>query len=233
MPGRQMPNQPDEDNRIRPGFVAVLAALLVGVTAFIVIPLWGAHEPVNVADAAPVVTGNSPIRTLSSGGDVELPGEPAAISPPPSASQPVKPVQPQPSAPPSGPVEKKWGVRVFGVWLAQDNAAVEMGYQVTGPDRAKLLSGNNSENHLIDLASGKQIPLCPSQLKEWPFSPHSRARSMALSMSEAGTFPPPPNRLVAGKIYTVLIPNPNGLMKNGSKVAVVVGGVRSNEILVE
>ena len=230
MKGGPMPDQPGDDDRIRPGFVAALLASLAGVAALILMSLSGMHEPVSIAEAPALVKNFSP-KTFPSG-SVDLSSEPVATSAPMPSSEPVKTVQPKPSAPP-GPIEGKWGIRIFGVWLAQDNAAVELSYQVTGPDRAKFLSGNNSENHLIDLASGKQIPLCPSQLKEWPFSPHSRARSMALSMSEAGTFPPPPNRLVAGKTYTVLIPNPNGLMESGSKVAVIVGGVRSGVILIE
>lgn len=229
--------QQDDDNRIRPGFIALLAALLAGVVALIVIPLW--HSPVKGSETVPGGAGNLQPRTLPNGGGAELFSEtvaadapmstPSGAPPPPRQSAEILP--PQPPAPP-GPVEEKWGVRVSGVWLAPENKAVQMTYQVTDFSRANLLSENGSENQLIDLASGKQIPLCPSQLKDWPYSQHSKARSMALQMLEAGTFPPPPNRLVAGKTYTVLIPNPDGLMKSGSQVAVVVGGVRSSTITV-
>ena len=56
---------------------------------------------------------------------------------------------------------------------------------------------------------------------------------MNLAMRDAGTFPPPPNRLVAGKTYVVLVPNPAGLIKSGSSVVVVAGGVRSETLTVE
>ncbi len=227
-------NQPDDD-RIRPSFVALLVLLLAGVTALIAIPLQNHHDSVDTTPP-PIAAGKPANMILPSDGYMELSDEaaPTAASTrvsPPSSSRQVSTVVP-PLAPP-GPIEKKWGVRVSGVWLAPESKAVVMTYQVTDSNLANLLSANSSGNYLTDSSSGTQIPLCPSQLKDWPFSPHSRARSMALQMLEAGTFPPPPNRLVDGKTYTVLIPNPNELMKSGSKVAVVVGGVRSDVITVE
>ncbi len=134
---------------------------------------------------------------------------------------------------PPGPVEAKWGIRLASIGLAQANGAVELIYQVTGYDKAGTLAGNKSKNYLIDLASGAEIAMLPSQTQEWPFPQHSGARSAAMATPEAGTFPPPPNRLVVGRPYALLIPNPNGLIKKGSLVAVVVGGVRSEELKVE
>ena len=227
-------NPPVDDNRIRPGFVALLAAALVGVFAIIFIPL-SMHKPVDSVKEAPVDADKptpSP-QSFPSVGNMEMPSETVADRTPQPREKPIEIAAVRPAAPPPGPLEKKWGIRVSGIWMASENGAVQMTYEVTDNNLAKLLSGNGAENFLVDLSSGTQIPLCPSQLKDWPFSPHSRARSMALQMLEAGTFPPPPNRLVAGKTYTVLIPNPNGLMKPGSRVAPLVGGVQGDSITIE
>ena len=48
---------------------------------------------------------------------------------------------------------------------------------------------------------------------------------MALMMRESGDFPPTPSRLVAGKTYSILLPNVDGLLKRGSRVVVTVGNL--------
>jgi hypothetical protein len=52
-------------------------------------------------------------------------------------------------------------------------------------------------------------------------------------MHQAGEFPPPPNRLAAGKTYSLLLPNPGGMVKSGSQVAFVVGNYRTAALTVE
>jgi hypothetical protein len=52
-------------------------------------------------------------------------------------------------------------------------------------------------------------------------------------MRDAGSFPPAPNRVVAGKTYTVQLPNVPALVKTGSKVVVVIGDFRTDYITVE
>ncbi len=186
------------------------------------------------AGIVPSDGGNTPpARELSHAGEAQRHNAPASGGEPSRPGKTAVASEPGLSDAP-GAVEGKWGIRLSGMELAKANGAVEMTYQVTGYEQVTaLLSRNNSDSHLIDLASGTEITLSPSQAKEWPFAPHSSARSMALAMREAGTFPPPPNRLVAGKTYKILIPNPDGLIKSGSSVVVVVGGVRSEALTVK
>ena len=154
-----------------------------------------------------------------------------AVAEPPAAAMTPAPIEPVPR----GPLEDQWGIHVCGVGPAKgrENYALEFRYKVVAQDRAALLAEGNNMNDLIDQASGTRIPLSAPLQVAWPFDPHSRARSMALAMREAGSFPPPPNRLIPGKTYSVLVPNAEGVVKSGNKVAVLIGDVRVDDITVE
>jgi len=52
-------------------------------------------------------------------------------------------------------------------------------------------------------------------------------------MHQAGKFPPAPTRLIVGGTYSLRIPNWDGALKSGSKVAVVVGNARVDNVTVE
>jgi hypothetical protein len=51
-------------------------------------------------------------------------------------------------------------------------------------------------------------------------------------MGKTSGFPPTMARLRPGATYSLLMPNPNGLIRSGSKVSVVVGDICVNNLTV-
>ena len=100
------------------------------------------------------------------------------------------------------------------------------------PKLAISLTNGQTAAYLLEPVSGMKIPLGTPQ-PEGAFSPHSRARSAALMMRGAGSFPPAPNRMAAGRTYSVLLPNPAGVVKSRSAVVVVIGDARTDNLTVE
>jgi hypothetical protein len=131
------------------------------------------------------------------------------------------------------PVEDQWGIRVSGIKLTGANLVMELSYEVTDPDKAALLDDGATPASVLDPATGTQIRIGAPPQRTGAVSQHSRARSAALMMRDAGSFPPAPNRVVAGKTYTVQLPNVPALVKTGSKVVVVIGDFRTDYITVE
>ena len=197
---------PHDTKGIRPGFLVTLAVSLVAIIAL----LWLVRT-----------------RPPSPNAAVE-----SRVAEPPS--QTVKATTP---VPPAGPVksstlEEMWGIQVTGIGLTRANSAIELRYKVLAPEKATLLADSRSEAYILDHASGAKIPLRSPQL-EGAFPQHSRARSAALMMRDAGSFPPTPSRIIPDKVFSVLLPNPGSVVKGGNKVAMVAGTARSDNLLVE
>ena len=197
---------PHDTNGIRPGFLVTLAVSLVAIIAL----LWLVRSKPPSPNAA-----------------VE-----ARVAEPPA--QTVKAITAVPPADPVKPstLEEMWGIQVTGIGLTRANSTIELRYKVLAPEKATLLADSQSEAYILDHASGAKIPLRSPQ-PEGPFSQHSRARSAALMMREAGSFPPTPSRMVPDKVYSVLLPNPGSVVKGGNKVALVVGTARNDNLVVE
>jgi hypothetical protein len=197
---------PHDSKGIRPAFLVTLTASVVVLIALI----W-------------LVRTRSPSPNAAGGDRVVEP--------------PVQTVKANTAVPPAGPVkpstlEEMWGIQVTGIALTRANSALELRYKVLAPEKATLLADSQSEAYILDHASGAKIPLRSPQ-SEGAFPQHSRARSAALMMRDAGSFPPTPSRIVPDKVYSVLLPNPGGVVKGGNKVAMVVGTVRNDNLVVE
>jgi hypothetical protein len=227
-------NPQDTNNHIRPGFVVLLVCLV----AVVVVPFWMYKtKSAGVVVETPLAMKSPDVAETQSNSESAA-GEPGgaeivAVVQPSNSMQPSVVVQPTAPVAPARPagsstLELQRGIQFFDAQLVMDDSMVELHYAVSAPDKAALLTHVETEAYLIEQTSGVRIPLCPPLQKNWPFPDHSRARSMALMMPEAGTFPPPPNRLTVGKTYAILLPNPNGILKTGSQVVVVVGNFRSD-----
>jgi len=206
-------NHQDTNNRIRPGILALAAcALLVTLIAFGI--YW--------------LNRTEPIPTTASG---ETTVEPATALPPAPAVESVAAGQPVAAARPS-PVEEHWGIQVSSIRLTRADSAVDLRYKVVAPEKVALLASDENTAYLIDQASGAKIQmLAPPQQGAWPTN--VRARTVAKMMRQAGEFPPAPSRLVAGKTYSLLLPNPGGTVKSGTKVVLVVGNYPTDALTVE
>lgn len=146
---------------------------------------------------------------------------------PEPTAQPMEPV-----AAPASPVEKDWGIRVSKLALTREGSAIDLRYEIIDPDKVGLLAKGTNIAYLVDVASGSEIQLTAApQEQVMPGTP--RARTLARMMRMAGEFPPASGRIVSGKTYSALLPNPAGIVKAGSKMAFVVGKSRVDNLVVE
>lgn len=205
-------NHQDTDNRIRPGLIVVAACALAAILIPVGISAFHKSKP-SSAGATPTASSSAAVK-------------PSAVHD--AAAAAVNPAAPVLST----ALEEPWGIQVSSVRLTKADSAVDLRYKVVAPEKAALLAGDKTTAYLIDQASGVKIQMLASpQEAAWPTN--TRARTAARMMHQAGEFPPPPNRLAAGKTYSLLLPNPGGTVKSGSKVTLVVGNYRTDTLNVE
>jgi hypothetical protein len=149
-------------------------------------------------------------------------------TPPPPPPAPVQPA----TVPRSNTLEDRWGIQVASIALTMAGAAVELRYQILAPEKVSLLADAPVTAQIIDQTSGARIPIGAPPL-EAGRPQHSRARSAALMMQDAGSFPPPPSRIIAGKTYSIQLPNPGGLIKTGNKAVVIIGDCQTGVLVVQ
>lgn len=101
------------------------------------------------------------------------------------------------------------------------------------PGFAALLADGTTTAYLVEPTSGATTLVCAPLNAQWPFRAHSRARSTASTLRGSGSFPPPAGRLFAGQTYSLLVPNPDGMVKPGGRVAIVIGDARTRDLTVE
>ena len=140
---------------------------------------------------------------------------------------------PVPPPPPPTAVEEKWGLRVSNISLTNGDNAVDVRYTVITPEKTALLTGAEVAVCLIDEASGTKLEMIRAQPDGASSSAAMPSRSTRKMMHMAGMFPPPSGRLMAGGMYSVLIPNWDGILKRGAKVALVVGDERVDDLVVK
>ena len=205
-------NSTGTERRIRPGLVALVVCILAAVLVPFGLSLVHRGKP-----------------TTDAGGEAPpVPATPAAPRAPATAA--ADPAPPTPSLGPA--LEEKWGIQVSNLRLGMGNSVVDLRYKVVAPEKAALLTRDSHTVYLIDQASGAKIQML-GRPQEGTWSTNVRPRTAARMLHQAGEFPPTPNRLVAGKIYSLLLPNAGGTVKSGSKVALVVGDLRLENLIVE
>lgn len=199
------------DTRIRPSVLLLVSCSLVAIC----IPL-GISRIRLIKPASAAVS-----RETQPAVDAVRAATPAPVMEPVTATQPV----------PTGPstaLEEHWGIQVSRVGLTMAGAAVDLCYRVVSAEKAAALAEGKAETYLIDQASGAKILMAPP-IETGVFPAHSRARMMR----QGGGFPPAPNRLAAGRTNSILLPNPSGILKSGSKVTVVMGDIRVEDLVVD
>ena len=230
----------EPDNRIRPGFAVLLALALAAVS----IAVWmSVSKPTHPATAnVSAVASKHTTHSKHKDGAEQAPAAAPVVTEPALAvpSEPIvaaaaetaTPIPPPPNGTPS-PFEAQWGIRISDVMQTHTESVLEMSYIVVDPAKIATLSDGVNTPYLIEQASGAKVMLCVPMHEKWPFAGHSRARSMALISNGAGGFPPAAGKVVPGRTYSLLIPNPDLTVKKGSRVAVSVGDIRSDILAVE
>ena len=103
-------------------------------------------------------------------------------------------------------LERRNGVRITHVALSGAGGLVDLRYQVVDPDKATVVHLSTPE--LVDETTGAVV--------DKPFMGHSHT----------GVYH-------AGRVYFVLFENPGNLVRRGTSVTVVLGGLRVPHIRVE
>jgi len=105
------------------------------------------------------------------------------------------------------------GIRVENVRLTAANYMLDFRYTVTDPEKAAEIINRKIQPVLIDEASG--------------------AAMAVTSTSKLGALRHTGNNLIAGRRYFALFANPGQYIKSGSKVTVVMGDFRLEDLIVE
>jgi hypothetical protein len=109
-------------------------------------------------------------------------------------------------------LREKWGVEVTGVRLSAAGRILDVRYRVLDPQKALPILDPRQKPSLIDQASGLTLSV--------PVMPKVGALRQKTIKPEAG------------RVYFILFGNPN-VVKEGSKVTLVIGDVKVENLTVE
>lgn len=125
----------------------------------------------------------------------------------------TKPAQPSAGTSPPN-MEATWGIRPESVRLAANGLMVDFRYRVTDSGKASaLLNEKQLKPRLVDMAS--RLVLTIPELE--------KVGAMRTSFKN----------IVKNKVYFMMFANPNKLVKHGSKIAIVIGDFKANDLVVQ
>ena len=107
--------------------------------------------------------------------------------------------------------EKKWGIRPLSIQLTAAGNMLDYRFRVIDPNKAMALMKRGDNVYLIDQASGMRFAV---------------PRTKVGPLRQTGSKPK------AGKVYPILFTNTGMILKQGSKVTLVVGDFRMENIVV-
>ncbi len=107
----------------------------------------------------------------------------------------------------------RWGIEVASLHLSANGRMVDFRYRVLDPDKATLLGDRNVKPTLIDLATGAvlRVPSFP----------------------KTGSLRQTSTKLETGKIYFMIFSNTGMTVKSGSRVTIVIGDFRAENLVVQ
>jgi len=109
-------------------------------------------------------------------------------------------------------IQEKWGVEVLSIRLSANGYMLDFRYRVTDAEKAALLFDGRIKPYLLDQATGERL-----------FVP-----TMPKVGSLRSIHPP-----ITDRTYYMLFRNINLHVKSGSKVSVVVGDFKAENLVVE
>jgi hypothetical protein len=109
-------------------------------------------------------------------------------------------------------VGSEWGVKVSSIRITGADHFVDFRYRVMDPEKASAIMGRNQKVVLVDQVTGTELPVSVNKL--------GPMKSTAVK--------PEVNR-----DYVVLFANSNKVLKPGSRVTVVMGDARLENLTVE
>ena len=110
-------------------------------------------------------------------------------------------------------LEQKWGIQVTSLHLSANGYMVDFRYKVLNPEKAATLADPKAKPYVLDQATGAKLVV--------PRSP------------TVGPLRQSAENLTAGKVYFTLFSNHSKAVKAGSKVTVVIGDFRAENLVVQ
>ena len=107
--------------------------------------------------------------------------------------------------------EEKWGVKVLSIRLTAAGKMLDYRFRVADPEKAVALMQRGDKAYLIDQATGKTMPV---------------PRTKIGPLRQTGSKPK------LGAVYPIVFMNLGGVVKPGSKVTVVLGDFRVENLIV-
>ena len=107
----------------------------------------------------------------------------------------------------------QWGIEITSLRLSMHGRMVDFRYKVVDPQKAATLGDPKAKPYLLDQATGAKLVV--------PRSP------------KVGPLRQSAENLTAGKVYFTLFANHSKAVKAGSKVTVVVGDFRAENLVVQ
>jgi hypothetical protein len=120
--------------------------------------------------------------------------------------------RPQGSAGATRGFEERWGVKPIAIRLTARDYFLDFRYRVIDPDKAGGLMRRGKDFYLIDLASGTRLPV--------PLTKIGPLRASGVTPKK-------------DRNYVIMFSNVDKIIKKGSKVTVVIGNFRSENLTVE
>ncbi|GAB4390496.1 MAG: hypothetical protein Kow0025_22950 [Thermodesulfovibrionales bacterium] len=117
-------------------------------------------------------------------------------------------------APSVSALEEQYGIRIEGIRLTAAGTMLDFRYRIVDPDRAVALVDRTKKPYLIDQASGLKVAV-PSPAKLGPLRATDKY-----------------GKPKAGRTYYVLFGNPGRFIEQGSRVTVVIGEFRAEDLVV-
>jgi hypothetical protein len=110
-------------------------------------------------------------------------------------------------------MEARWGIEIKSLRRTAAGHLLDFRFKIINPDKAALFLKREDKAYLIDQASGKKLPV--------PVMPNVGAlRSTAVKPE-------------ANRVYFILFSNAGDLVKSGSKVSIVMGDFKAENLVVE
>ena len=109
-------------------------------------------------------------------------------------------------------MEEKYGVLIKGVRLTAADHMIDFRYRIIDSEKASMLADRQTKPYLIDQATGTKLPV-----------PRTRLGPMRQTAVKPA----------ADRDYIILFGNPNKLVKQGSRVTVVIGDFKVENLIVE
>lgn len=130
----------------------------------------------------------------------------------PAYSQAASPGAAQPQKPLVSDPEMNAGIKIVSLRPTGGGQMLDLRFQVVDPEKAKAVLDKNKKAYLLDGKTGKTLPV---------------------PVTKAGALRQTTLKPEAGRVYFMLFTNPGGMVKEGSRVNLVIGDFRKDDIIVD